>query len=157
MKRAAVATALAAFSVCIALSCADKALAEPCTGIPVGGCPLSHGVACDDPTCAAAYACLDNEWVLDHTCLARDASTADVVDASFEDVVEASVIDAATDAPPGAYGGPGCVPLESPDCALGIALACPSGCCACEDLFTCTTNGGWTPYGRCRDGIISSP
>ena len=54
------------------------------------------------------------------------------------------------DAPPGYNGGPECDGLEQPDCPLGDILACPSGCCNCEDLFYCQ-NGGWNHWGYCDD------
>jgi hypothetical protein len=64
---------------------------------------------------------------------------------------EAASYDASIDAPPGAFGGPGCESLVVPDCALGVALACGnSACCGCEDLFVCE-NGGWELWGTCGD------
>ena len=35
---------------------------------------------------------------------------------------------------------------QAPDCSLGFALACPMGCCGCEDLFVCQ-GGGWSYCG----------
>jgi hypothetical protein len=72
-----------------------------------------------------------------------DASTDSGDGSDLPDAADASI-----DAPPGAYGGPGCGALQSPDCSLGFALACPSGCCDCEDLFVCE-NGGWNAWGSC--------
>ncbi|HEY8074319.1 MAG TPA: hypothetical protein VIF62_09420 [Labilithrix sp.] len=138
----------------IAIACSDGAASsQPCTDIPEGGCPLSHGVACDDPTCEAVYACnANNTWSLDHACPPHDASTG--FDANVADASDASLFDANIDAPPGAFGGPGCEDLEPPDCELGLVLDCPSGCCGCEDLFVCN-NGGWDPWGTCSlDGGI---
>ncbi len=135
----------------IAVACGDGANPpHPCTDIPEGGCPLSHGVACEDPACEAVYACRENDtWVLDHTCPPHDASApSDAGDAG--DAPEASAFDANIDAPPGAYGGPGCGPLEPPDCELGLVLSCQTGCCGCEDLFVCQ-NGGWNLWGTCTD------
>jgi hypothetical protein len=98
--------------------------------------------------CEAAYACNpDGTWTLDHVCAARDAGAPDAADASDARDAEARDV-VAFDAPPGASGGPGCVPLESPECPLGTALACPQGCCDCEDLFVCES-GGWTAWGTC--------
>ena len=64
--------------------------------------------------------------------------------------------DVSIDAPPGAYGGPGCVDLEQPDCSLGTALACggTADCCGCQDLYVCS-NGGWVPWGECTDAGIT--
>ena len=133
-------------------SCGDALDDKPCTNIPAGGCPLSKGVACEDPSCVAAYACRSgNVWELDHMCPGHEAgpvieASTDASDASME---VSRPFDAAIDAPPGANGGPGCGPLQVPDCTLGFALACPSGCCGCEDLFVCQ-NGGWNYYATCK-------
>lgn len=130
-------------------SCADDPTVEPCSAIPAGGCPLSRGVACEDPACQAVYACRSgNVWELDRTCPPRDAGPP--IEASV-DAADASHLpfDASIDAPPGANGGPGCDALQAPDCSLGFALACPSGCCGCEDLFVCE-NGGWSYVSTCQ-------
>ena len=138
--------------------CQESLSQSPCKDVPAGGCPLAHGRACADPTCAAAYACNpDGTWTLDHVCAGHDASVPeasapDASDASAPPAFDAAGIDAA-----GASGGPGCEPLQSPECSLGLALACPSGCCGCEDLFVCD-QGGWSPWGSCGDaGITASP
>jgi hypothetical protein len=129
------------------VACDDEAVPPPCTNIPAGGCPSSHGAAaCDDPSCEAVYVCLPNQsWQLDHACPARDAATPP--DAQPGTTPE---LDASIDAPPGAYGGPGCEDLEQPDCPLGVALACGAGCCDCQDLYVCE-DGGWSFYGTCGD------
>jgi hypothetical protein len=150
--RTAVLASLAAFGALLGTltaSCSDGPAAEPCTSIPPGGCPLSRGVACEDPTCEAVYACRPgNVWELDRTCPPREAGAP--IEASVDAPVEAAPsFDASTDAPPGANGGPGCDALQAPDCSLGFALACPSGCCGCEDLFVCE-NGGWTYWSTCK-------
>jgi hypothetical protein len=148
-RRRVVAVALAG-SVALGAtpSCSEDATAQPCTDIPRGGCPLSRGIACDDPACEAAYACRPgNVWELDHSCAGRDGGAPP--DAAADSAPEASPPrDASADAPPGANGGPGCAPLQLPDFALGLALACPSGCCGCEDLFVCES-GGWTYWSTC--------
>jgi hypothetical protein len=79
-------------------------------------------------------------------CPGRDA--AGPVDAFVPDT--STGFDADIDAPPGAFGGPGCESLVVPDCALGVALACGAGCCGCEDLYVCE-NGGWDLWGSCGD------
>lgn len=148
---------VAALAVCAGLlaaatstpSCSDAATAQPCADIPPGGCALSRGVACEDPACVAVYACrAGNVWELDRSCPPRDAGSP--TDAKL-DAGDASnpPRDASTDPPPGAYGGAGCGALQLPDCSLGLALACPSGCCGCEDLFVCE-NGGWSYWSTCR-------
>ena len=150
----------------IVASCSDGSTDQPCNGIPEGGCPLSHGVACDDPACKAVYACRSNNvWELDHMCPAKDA---EAVDAFVPEAAPA--IDASIDAPPGAFGGPGCNPLEPPDCELGLVLLCSSGCCDCEDLYVCRNggccgcedlyvcdDGGWDPWGTCSDDAGITP
>lgn len=125
--------------------CSTESTLKPCTLIPDGGCPLSHGQACADPACAAAYACTADGWLLDHTCPLHDSG---LVDSSGS--TDAGARDVDIDVP-GANGGPGCSSLIPPDCALGTGAACPSGCCGCEDLFVCK-NGGWSVWGYCSDG-----
>lgn len=155
MMRASLIVTVAALLVAACSS--DDASSAPCSDIPDGGCPLSHGVACGDPTCANVYACVNGAWVFDHACAPHDAgATADGGSSADGDAASGNVADAAFDAPPGAFGGPGCPDLQSPDCSLGTALACPrqSDCCGCEDLFVCQ-NGGWVAWGRCVDGGVS--
>jgi hypothetical protein len=140
---------LAAAGVAGFVACEEADTPEPCTSIPAGGCPRSHGVACEDPTCEAVYLCRPgNVWELEQRCPPH--APPPVIEAG------APSRDASTDAPSGAYGGPGCVTLQEPECALGLALACTNGCCGCEDLFVCE-NGGWDYYGPCPDGGIKTP
>ena len=152
-RRLSVALGLAPALLVLAVSVAscreDPATVEACTNIPTGGCPLSHGIACQDSTCEALYACrAGNVWELERACPAREAGAPR--EASTDAPVEASrPFDASADAPPGANGGPGCGALQTPDCSLGFALACPSGCCDCEDLYVCE-NGGWSYWATCK-------
>ena len=148
---ALVVVALAAAQAC------DQSLppAPVCHDIPSGGCPIGLGDPCTDPTCSAAYECMDNAtWRLDHACPAStDAgSSVDAGDAASDARDAAAARDVAIDVP-GAYGGPGCVDLEMPDCPVGVAAAC-ANCCGCEDLFVCQ-DGGWNAWGVCADGGIS--
>ncbi len=150
----------ASFVASSALSaCQETVSQSPCKDIPSGGCPLSHGLACEDPTCAAAYACNpDGTWTLDHACPGYDASAPPSFDAAVE--AGAPSFDASGfDAPPGSSGGPGCEALQEPDCPLSTALACPSGCCNCEDLFVCDLAGqGWVAWGTCGpSGLTPTP
>jgi hypothetical protein len=133
-------------------ACNDIPQGQTCKNIPDGGCPLSYGVACDDPSCAAAYACNpDGTWTLDHVCPHGEAG---VADAALLDRAPPPPRDANIDAPSGAFGGPGCPDLQPPDCSLGTALACPSNsCCGCEDLFVCS-KGNWNLWGQCGDGGV---
>jgi hypothetical protein len=146
------AMALAAVALVTLPSCEDSETPQECTNVPAGGCPLSRGVACQDPACEAVYACRPgNVWELERTCPpieagTRDASTDVALDAASDVTI---AFDANIDAPAGANGGPGCSALQAPDCALGLVLACSSGCCGCEDLFVCQ-NGGWTYYSTCQ-------
>lgn len=139
-----------AIAASVAIACDDRAAPTTCTNIPAGGCPLSYGKACDDPSCAATYACLPgNRWELRATCPARDGSVPDAGTPS-----EAGPRDASIDVE-GAFGGPGCVSLQPPDCSLGAALLCTNGCCGCEDLFVCR-DGGWNAWGTCADGAVQN-
>ena len=136
-----------AFAFVLVWACGDQQPIVQCHDIPAGGCPVQGGVECDDPTCAAAYKCnQDGGWTLAHTCPAHDGSVQDTnidspppSDAGYD-----------IDAPPGAFGGPGCGALEPPDCPLGQALICNGGCCDCTDLYVCD-DGGWDPWGTCSD------
>jgi hypothetical protein len=146
---------LALAAVTLGAGCSDEAVPHPCTQIPAGGCPLSHGVACDDPTCEAIYLCRPNNvWELSQRCPPRNTDAAAAPIGFFDAGISpqpAPLFDAAFDAPPGAYGGPGCDSLQAPDCAAGVALSCGQGCCGCEDLYVCAS-GGWTLWGACLDG-----
>lgn len=157
--KSVVLVALAASALALLPSCEDSETAQPCTDIPPGGCPLSRGRACDDPACEAAYACRPgNVWELDRVCPPRaDAGARDAGGAiDGADATDSLGYDASFDAPPGAHGGPGCSALQAPDCSLGFALACPSSCCDCEDLFVCE-NGGWTSWGTCTPSAGIQP
>ena len=148
-------TACVAVGTLAALACDSFIASTPCNEIPDGGCPFQGGGECMDPTCAVIYSCnsADGGWSFMQQCPARDAGSLDgaseaapMMDAGYD-----------IDAPPGAFGGPGCEDLELPDCPLGEALICGSGCCGCEDLYICD-DGGWNPWGECTDaGPVSSP
>lgn len=128
--------------------CSTSGDAKLCTNIPDGGCPLAHGTACEDPACAAAYACTPDGWLLDHTCPVREAgpdTSAPIPDGGPMRDVDIDV--------QGANGGPGCASLVPPDCTLATGASCPVGCCGCEDLFVCQ-NAGWNLWGYCSDGGI---
>ncbi len=139
--------------VALAPACDEVPAQTPCQNIPTGGCPNNSDSVCQDPTCASIYDCVNGDWVYDYTCPAPEAGAAP--DSSTPDAFEEQPTprDAAgIDAPPGSGGGPGCPDLQSPDCSLDTALACPNGeCCDCEDLWYCQ-NGGWLPWGQCVDG-----
>lgn len=139
---------LVAGAACLAVACDDETV-QRCTSIPAGGCPLSYGLACDDPACEATYACLPgNHWERRATCAARDGAAADA-----GSLPEAGPRDASLDVE-GAFGGPGCKALQPPDCPLGVAATCPADCCGCEDLFVCR-DGGWNLWGACGpDGAL---
>lgn len=132
----------------ILLGHCDAAAGRPCTNIPEGGCPLAFGQSCNDPACSAVYACLPgNQWELRGACAPHEAGAMDAG-------TEAALKDSNIDAPPGAFGGPGCADLQMPDCPLGVAILCTSGCCGCEDLFVCQ-DGGWDLWGACGpDGAL---
>jgi hypothetical protein len=145
-------TVLLAFAALGAGGCdtVDYAPKEYCSDVPDGGCPLSNGVACEDPMCGAVYACNAGVWSLDHECPTIDAAVEDGGTEAGADTMPD--FDAASiDAPPGSFGGPGCADLEEPDCPLGEALACGPSCCDCEDLWVCV-DMGWTEWGTCTPG-----
>ena len=138
----------------VVAACADGPVPQPCSDIPAGGCPLSRGVACEDPACEAVYLCRPgNVWELHERC-SHDDEAGIRPDATVDAEAPPPAFDASIDAPPGAFGGPGCESLQMPDCALGIALACGAGCCGCEDLFVCEDRG-WTLWGACADGGVA--
>lgn len=146
-------TALCLLCGCLA-ACTGGPSGATCVDIPAGGCPAQSGAdVCSDVTCGAVYDCENGSWVLDQTCPPHgDGGSADASDAAHDAPVP---VDAGIDAPPGAFGGPGCVDLQPPDCALGTALVCggASDCCGCQDLFVCA-DGGWSPWGACVDGGV---
>lgn len=157
--RARAGSRLAALALALAgaaFACVEAGpVAQECTGIPEGGCPLSRGVACDDPACLATYACRPgNVWELRDTCPPREASAEDATDTDAADA--STELTPVPDAPPGAYGGPGCGDLQLPDCSLGLALSCGEGCCGCEDLFVCGSLG-WEHWGDCTSGRPTPP
>lgn len=150
-------TALFGFFLLLASACDSAPTPAPCHEIPDGGCPVDNGAnVCQDPSCDAVYACVDGAWQLEQTCPPRPHEAGvNGVDASDA----GSTFDANIDAPPGAWGGPGCLDLQMPDCPAGEGLACVQqpDCCGCTDLWACD-DGGWTLWGECADGgIVLSP
>lgn len=129
------------------VGCEDVVDERICLSIPEGGCPLSRGVACEDPSCLEVYACRPNQrWELDHTCAPRDAAAR--VDGATKDAREPDA------AAPSGGSASGCAPLQEPDCDEATATACPSGCCGCEDLFACVS-GVWIERGPCTPGHLA--
>ena len=132
----------------------DSPPAQPCRNVPDGGCPRSRGLACEDPACKAVYLCReDNTWELEKLCPPREAAAGPVTPPPDAAVTPR---DAGFVLPPGASGGPGCRPLQPPDCPLATGFACATGCCGCEDLFVCE-DAGWTPWGSCGDAGPERP
>lgn len=148
----AVAIGLAA-AIGVSAACDDTLIPERCGPLPAGGCPRAAGDACLDRSCSSVHSCSAGRWIFDHACPPRDAAAA-LPDASTEG--GARPADAAIDAEPGAFGGPGCADLQAPDCSLGMARGCPTGCCGCEDVFACRS-GGWARVGGCDGGSLSLP
>jgi hypothetical protein len=163
MRRCLVAGAWGGVTVAVAahfFACGDSvAESRSCNAIPQGGCPARAGQdPCADLACAAVYTCAaDRRWVRSRACASiaeADASVSGSGERALPDaqpVLDTGMVDGA---PPGASGGPGCAPLQAPDCALAVALACSAGCCGCEDLFVCTA-GGWSAWGNCAAGSIN--
>jgi hypothetical protein len=129
-----------------AIACEDTTPPVPCRDIPIGGCPAANGDPCFDKACLNAFDCVGGTWKFNHACTENEAGAP--VDAGAD--ASLSPFDAAGfDAPPGAFGGPGCPTLQTPDCPLGAALSCSaSDCCGCVDLFVCAS-GGWNAWGTC--------
>lgn len=133
-----------------------------CGEIPSGGC-IDKGSAvdqCQDPACTDLYSCIEDApgdplgtWQLARGCPAR-APAPELPDGAAPQTDGGN--DAAPregglppDLPQGAYGGPGCVSLQLPDCALAVGYACATACCGCEELFVCES-GGWESWGTCQ-------
>ena len=137
------------FGGAVVVACEDTSPDVPCMNIPLGGCPNGGADACQDSTCYNIFNCVSGNWTLDHACPRPDAGGDNSLDAAPE-AQEQSAFDArGIDAPPGAGGGPGCIDLEMPDCALEVALVCSSSdCCGCQDLFVCQPSG-WVAWGTC--------
>jgi hypothetical protein len=137
-------------------ACDDGPVPRECSDIPKGGCPLQHGVSCSDPQCESVYLCRPNNvWELHEVCPPHEGGLKPDAASSSDAPTNNTSFDASIDAPPGAFGGPGCDSLQAPECSLGLALSCGgASCCGCEDLFVCE-NGGWTLWGVCStDGGI---
>ena len=150
---------LAAFpaSVLAASACSDPPTAVVCHGLAAPACPADVDAdVCGDPQCASVYSCDNGAWSLVQTCPGYSADAAAHPAEAGPDAFFSG--DAPFDAPPGAFGGPGCGDLQDPDCSLGTALACGGAvnCCGCMDLYVCA-NGGWNLWGQCADGgVVSS-
>ena len=137
-------------------ACDGDKIEVSCDEIPAGGCPKSGDtdVCAADPSCKAVYACNDTKWTRLATCPDRPDVNADAATAEADTAPprDASFVDGPL--PEGAWGGPGCLDLQEPDCSLGLAATCGQGCCGCEDVFLCT-NGAWVAYGFCQDGRVT--
>ena len=142
--------------VLAAPACSNPPIPATCQDLQAPACPTEEDAdVCIDVECASVYACDNGTWSFVETCPNYSAEAGvHPVEAGPE---AASEFDAPFDAPPGSFGGPGCVDLEMPDCSLGTALACSGqeDCCGCMDLYVCT-DGGWVPWGECVDGGVSS-
>jgi hypothetical protein len=128
-----------------------------CQDLAPPACPTDQDAdVCIDVECASVYTCSPNgAWTFVANCPNYNPEAGvHPFEAGPESGYE---FDAPFDAPPGTFGGPGCVDLEMPDCSLGTALACAGAqdCCGCMDLFVCD-DGGWVPWGECADGGVSA-
>jgi hypothetical protein len=145
-----------AIALCLVLvACKDTPPPATCGGLDPPACPQDNGAdVCTDVTCASVYACQSGSWVFVKTCPAYDPE-AGVQPLEASDDAQPGA-DVSIDAPPGAFGGPGCVDLENPDCPVGVALACADsvGCCDCQDLYVCQ-DGSWVPWGECTDAGVT--
>jgi hypothetical protein len=142
-------------SVVAESACDNPPIPVVCQDLAAPACPTDLDAdVCSDVECASVYACDNGTWTFVQTC---PNYSADAGVHPFEAGPEASgEVDAPFDAPPGAFGGPGCTDLEEPDCPLGTALACQHSfdCCECIDLFVCD-DGGWELWGECGDGGVT--
>lgn len=155
-------------SVAFAVAACEGTLIAPtdCGAIPAGGC-IDKGQAvdqCEDRACTALFVCTDDgtganqgSWQPVRECPERvlpdlDASTPDASDASDAGAMTGEGGTLPDDLPPGAYGGPGCVSLQIPDCALSVGYACQTACCGCEELFVCIDRG-WESWGTCQNDV----
>ena len=157
-------------SIAFAIAACEGSLIAPtdCGAIPTGGC-LDKGDAvdqCQDVSCTALFTCVDDSsgqnrgaWQPARECpvrvpVDRDAST-DAGDAGDAGDAAPFTGDGGTipdDLPPGAYGGPGCLSLQLPDCALSVGYACRTACCGCEELYVCIDRG-WESWGVCENDV----
>jgi len=140
----------------VAPGCNDPPLPATCQDLQPPACPTEYDAdVCGDLECASVYACDNGTWSFVQTC-PNYSPEAGVhpVEAGAD---TSSQFDAPFDAPPGAFGGPGCVDLEQPDCSLGTALACTGAadCCGCMDLYVCTSEN-WVIWGECVDGGLTA-
>ena len=143
---------LAAFLA--APACSNPPLPATCDDLAAPACPTDLDAdVCADIECASVYSCNNGQWVFVQSCPDYSAEAGVHPVEAGDDAGYA--FDGALDAPPGAFGGPGCVPLEDPDCELGTALECSpaNGCCGCDELYVCD-DGGWVPLGECVDGGV---
>ncbi len=146
----------AAGALLSAPACSSPSLPAACSDLAPPACPTEADAdVCIDVECASVYSCDNGSWTFVETCPNYSADAGVYPVEAGPDT--SSQFDAPFDAPPGAFGGPGCVDLEMPDCALGTALACAgtADCCGCMDLYVCGS-GGWEPWGECVDGGITA-
>jgi hypothetical protein len=148
----------AGLAVVAAPACSDPPEPTTCTNIPDGGCVVDYDADyCMDPTCDGLYTCsASGAWVQVGTCPAHPIEAGpDVGDAGDGSTVRDVNL---ADVPQGAFGGPGCVDLEMPDCDLGVALLCTSSdCCGCQDLYVCV-DMNWNLWGECTEaGVVPNP
>ena len=153
---------LALVSLAIAMGCGSDVEAQACHDLPANGCPEDDGLACQDPSCAAAYVCNPGGvWSLAQKC-PNYKPPPDASAGAVQKDAGGSVRDGGFPypVPPGAYGGQGCVDLEPPDCPLGTVVSCSDPvdpCCGCDTLFVCQSSG-WVTWGECEadGGIVAS-
>lgn len=135
--------------------------APDCGAIAEGGC-VDKGDSvdqCFDYRCQALYQCVQNAsnpnvgaWELRRECPYQAPPTIDAPDAAPDADAESREVSLPDDLPPGAFGGPGCVSLQLPDCSLATGYGCQRACCGCEELYVCE-NGGWVPWGSCEGDV----
>lgn len=145
-------------------ACEGTLIAEAdCGLIEEGGCPDKGDAVdqCFDYRCRALYRCVQDPndpatgtWEFRRDCPYQEPPEAgaptDARDGASSDAAPPRDGGLPSDLPPGAFGGPGCVSLQLPDCSLATGYGCSTRCCECEDLYVCE-EGAWYLWGHCQD------
>ncbi|MBI4702968.1 MAG: hypothetical protein HY744_17770 [Deltaproteobacteria bacterium] len=152
--------AVAGGCLAVAVGCEAVAQPRPCRELATGGCPLDRGGSCQDPLCAALYACEEGQWRFVELCGAPPADAG-----SGEGGGAGNGEGAAGGGGCGPLGlgghedGTGCAPdLQLPDCPVAAAETCQPCATGCIDFFACTATG-WEVVAYCDadGGLVVEP
>ena len=145
-ERIAAGLSTAALVVQLAAAC-SAGVSRPCSDIPVDGCPLDRGGTCEDPECAALYACYDGRWSLHERC--EQGAGGDGGGGAAGGGAGAGGCAGVTIDHQGETIG--CLPeLQLPDCPAAIAESCQPCITGCGDFFLCTEEG-WHLVAFCSE------